>query len=153
MNNTRFSTHERAPHTPYSISVLHWQSNVHTMAMDFFLISHACTIPCSTCVWEFVNFLTLTSRICLNCTWSENSMLTRDQVSQNRRFPPLFSPPSSASLTLYTTVQQSKRLNQSCDRIWGRYFCHKQSKTLEVVCVCVAIRSVLSETGLVNWSI
>lgn len=38
-----------------------------------------------------------------------------------------------------TTVQQSKRLNQSCDRIRGCYFCHKQAKTLELVCVCVCV--------------
>lgn len=40
---------------------------------------------------------------------------------------PLSSP---ASLAVYTTVQQSKRLNQSCDRVWGRYFCRKQSKAV-----------------------
>lgn len=135
VNYKCLSTQEWAPYTPYSISMPHWQSNMHTVALDFY----SCFTlgpPLHLYVLPFVNFLTLSSLICLNCMWSENSKLMRDQVSQNRCFPPLISPPSSASLTVYTTVQQSKRLNQSCDRIWGRYFGRKQSITLALVCVC-----------------
>lgn len=81
-------------------------------------------------VWECIDFLSL---VCLHCMGWRNSKLTREHVSHNRRFPPLISPSSSASTTVYTALLQSKSH-------WQDVAVFVVNNPKLQVCVCVWVR-------------
>lgn len=97
----------------------HLQYNIHTNAMDICLLIHPFTSPSPAIIFGIVY------RIWIVCD-QRKLKLTRELVTTGASllWCSLLDP---ASLTVYTTLQQSKRLNQSCDRRRVSYFCHKQS--------------------------
>lgn len=62
----------------------------------------------------------------------------------------LWSLPSQPCLTNCVHDSAAIKETQSCDRIWGSYFCRKQYKPFECVSPCCGFKG--SHVGLVNWS-